>query len=36
MNTSNGLVVATVSEQIKNLREFIEMLDKGDSDESKP
>ncbi len=36
MNTSNGLVVATVSEQIKNLREFIVMLDKGDSDESKP
>ncbi len=36
LNTSNGLVVATVSEQIKNLREFIIMLDKGDSDESKP
>ena len=36
LNTSNGLVVATVSEQIKNLREFIIMLDKGDNDESKP
>lgn len=34
LNTSNGLVVATLSEQIKNIREFIENLDKGDSDEN--
>lgn len=33
LNTSDGLVVATLSEQLKNLREFIENLDKGDSDE---
>lgn len=36
LNTSNGLVDATISEQLKNLREFIISLDKGDSDESKP
>lgn len=36
LNTSNGLVDATISEQLKNLREFINTLDKGDSDESKP
>ncbi|MBQ3566545.1 MAG: hypothetical protein IJA12_05135, partial [Oscillospiraceae bacterium] len=35
LNTSNGLVDATISEQLKNLREFIDSLDKGDSDESK-
>ena len=36
LNTSDGLVVATLSEQIKNLREFINTIDKGDSDENKP
>ncbi|MGN0614411.1 MAG: FliH/SctL family protein [Porcipelethomonas sp.] len=36
LNTSSGLVVATLSEQIRNLREFIDSLDKGDSDEGKP
>lgn len=33
INTSDGLVDATLSEQLKNLREFIDNLDKGDSDE---
>ncbi len=35
LNTSNGLIDASVSQQLKNLREFINTLDKGDSDESK-
>lgn len=34
LNTSDGLVVATLSEQIKNLREFINTIDKGDIDEN--
>lgn len=34
LNTSDGLVVATLSEQIKNLREFINTIDKGDTDEN--
>lgn len=36
LNTSDGVIVATLSEQIKNLREFINTIDKGGSDESKP
>lgn len=36
INTSDGLIVATLSEQIKNLREFINTIDKGDSNENKP
>ena len=35
LNTSDGLIDASVTEQLKNLREFINTLDKGDSDESK-
>jgi len=35
LNTSDGLIDASVTVQLKNLREFINTLDKGDSDESK-
>lgn len=34
LNTSNGVIVATLSEQLKNLREFMKTIDKGGSDES--
>lgn len=33
LNTSDGVIVATLSEQIKNLRDFLNTIDKGDSDE---
>ena len=35
LNTSNGMVVATLSEQIKNLREFMASLDKVEQDEDR-
>lgn len=36
LNTSNGLVEATISTQLNNLKEFIYKLDKGDSNEDLP
>lgn len=33
LNTSNGFIVATISKQIENLREFIIRQDKSDNDE---
>lgn len=36
LNTSSGVVVATLSVQLHNLKDFIENLDKGDSNEDQP
>ena len=36
LNTSSGIVVATLSEQLHNLKDFVDNLDKGDSNESQP
>ena len=35
LNTSNGMVVATLSQQIKNMREFLNSLDKVEQDEDR-
>lgn len=36
LNTSNGVVVATLSEQLANLKDFIGKMDKGDGNEDMP
>ncbi|MGN0620654.1 MAG: hypothetical protein ACI4I9_02200 [Porcipelethomonas sp.] len=36
LNHSNGVVIATLSEQLKNLKEFIQNIDKGGNDENEP